>query len=132
MLNPTISAAGEELLNFAVTGDPSRREDVVHAGYLFAAYADAATMDLFIRRDALEYARRFEVEAGSRRRYLRVQMIDRHGGKEVHCFIDATNGDILERKTWKEPRKGARYNLFDQESLQRMFQRFVWAGSYLI
>lgn len=35
------------------------------------------------------------------------------GSKSVHCFIDASNGDVLKAAGWKAPAKGARGNIFD-------------------
>ena len=42
-------------------------------------------------------------------------------GSSVHCFVDATNGDVLKAASWKAPAKGARGNIFDEHNgLARM------------
>ena len=46
------------------------------------------------------------------RRYVRV-FLTRNSERDIHSFIDKTNGDVLKAATWKAPAKYPRGNIFD-------------------
>ncbi len=56
---------------------------------------------------------KLSLESG--RRYVRV-VIGAGNDRSVYGFIDATNGDILKAASWKTPAKGARGNIYREES----------------
>lgn len=47
------------------------------------------------------------------KRYVKV-VAQRPGGigRQVHCFVDMTNGDVLKAESWRKPAKHARGNIF--------------------
>lgn len=47
----------------------------------------------------------------------------------VHCFVDATTGQVFKPASWQAPAKGARYNLMENPEL--CYQRADWSGRYL-
>jgi hypothetical protein len=126
-MNPTLVKVEDEILEFAKSGNPADRADVIHAANLFAIYIEGRAAEQFADEHPLLTPPRFELEVSTRRRYLRIAM----EGRSVHCFIDATNGDILKAATWKAPAKDARCNLFDSEWLLEFLERFHWAGGHL-
>lgn len=73
----------------------------------------------------------FWVDAG--KKYLRIAQGNADGtGARVHCFIDALTGDVYKAATWKAPAlNGARYNLLDEASLEKLKQVWDPYGSYL-
>lgn len=72
------------------------------------------------------------IYADGGRKYIRI-VKDRGGSsRHVHCFVDATTGDVYKAATWKAPAlNGARFNLLDPVSFAKL--REVWDpyGSYL-
>jgi hypothetical protein len=57
------------------------------------------------------------------RKYIRIVREDvKPGaqGRSVHCFVDASNGDILKADGWKKPAKHARGNIFNANPLEGM------------
>lgn len=45
--------------------------------------------------------------------------------KQVFCFIDASNGDVLKADGWKRPAKHARGNIFDEHNGMK---NMAWTG----
>jgi len=48
------------------------------------------------------------------KRYVRV-VKNEQWGRNCHCFIDTTNGDVLKSASWKAPAKGARGSIYNPE-----------------
>ena len=71
---------------------------------------------------------KFYIEEG--RKYHKIIM-DAHGSKSVHAFIDKKTGSVYKAASFKAPTKGERYNLLMIESRERMLQNCDWAGGYL-
>ena len=71
---------------------------------------------------------KFYIEGG--RKYHKIIM-DAHGSKSVHAFIDKKTGSVYKAASFKAPAKGERYNLLMIESRERMLQNCDWAGGYL-
>ena len=71
---------------------------------------------------------KFYIEEG--RKYHKIIM-DAHGSKSVHAFIDKKTGSVYKAASFKAPAKGERYNLLMIESRERMLQNCDWAGGYL-
>lgn len=129
-MDQTLISIEDEILDFAQSGDPHDRADVIHAANLFVIYIEGRTAEQFADKFGRLVPPRFELEVSPRRRYLRVAM-DSPPNRSVHCFIDATNGDILKAATWSKPAADARGNLFDRLGLLELLARFDWAGGYL-
>ena len=70
----------------------------------------------------------FIIDTG--RKYHKVIM-NAHGNKSVHAFIDKKTGEVYKAASWKAPAKGVRFNLLIINSREECFQRADWAGSYL-
>lgn len=49
----------------------------------------------------------------------------------VHAFVDPTTGDVFKPAGWKAPAKGARFNLVDAGSFDRLLSVLDGTGSYL-
>lgn len=49
----------------------------------------------------------------------------------VHAFIDPTTGDVFKPAGWKAPAKGARFNLLNEASLERLLEVADNNGGYL-
>jgi len=81
-----------------------------------------------IREGIYEYGYTFNIEPG--RKYLKVVM-DSHGNRSVHCFVDKNTGEVYKSASWKSPAKGVRYNLLNEESRNKCYANADWAGSYL-
>jgi len=74
----------------------------------FVTEAQAMIAEQFAVRYPRNPVPTLEVVMG--RRYAKVTQ--RHGsGRQVYCFVDMTNGDILKAKSWKAPAKDARGNV---------------------
>jgi hypothetical protein len=78
------------------------------------------------RHDAPVY--KFFIEEG--RKYLKIVM-DAHGSKSVHAFVDKKTGEVFKPASFKAPAKIVRYNLLSIESREKCFERADWAGGYL-
>lgn len=50
------------------------------------------------------------------KRYIKIIRNAQGVGGSVHCFVDATNGDVLKAAGWKVPAKHARGNIFDEHN----------------
>jgi hypothetical protein len=70
----------------------------------------------------------FTFESG--RKYHKVIM-NAHGSRSVHCFIDKKTGEIYKSSSWKSPAKGVRYDLRLIEQREWVLENADWAGSYL-
>jgi hypothetical protein len=67
----------------------------------------------------------YEQDGG--RKYLRI-MAPGH----VHCFVDALTGDVYMAATINKPMlNGARYNLFNEESYEKLKRNWDPHGGYL-
>jgi len=56
----------------------------------------------------------YDVNEG--RKYYRIVEISGFDGrKQVFCFVDKTNGDILKSDSWFRPAKGKRGSIFDEK-----------------
>ena len=70
----------------------------------------------------------FFIEEG--RKYHKIVM-DAHGSKSVHAFVDKKTGEVYKPASYKAPAKIVRYNLLEIASREECFSRADWAGSYL-
>ena len=70
----------------------------------------------------------FFIEEG--RKYHKIVM-DAHGSKSVHAFVDKKTGEVYKAASYKAPAKIVRYNLLVIASREECFSRADWAGSYL-
>ena len=65
------------------------------------------------------------------RKYHKVWMY-RYGKRDsIHVFIDKKTGDVLKPASTKAPAKGARFNLLDPVSREKLLSRANWSGGYL-
>ena len=71
---------------------------------------------------------KFFIEEG--RKYFKIVM-DAHGSKSVHAFVDKKTGEVFKAASFKAPAKGVRYNLLNIASREECFARADWAGGYL-
>lgn len=66
------------------------------------------------------------------RRFIRIMAEDaRYGGRHVHAFVDAANGDLLKAAGLKAPAKHARGNLMDDAELEAIVTTADQHGGYL-
>jgi len=73
---------------------------------------------------------RFECRPG--KVYIRIMMLYVESGTgSVHAFVHKENGSLLKPASLKQPAKGERYWLLDEQSFQQCLQNADWAGSYL-
>jgi hypothetical protein len=70
----------------------------------------------------------FTFESG--KKYHKIIM-NAHGSRSVHCFIDKKTGEVYKSASWKSPAKGVRYDLRIIEQREWLFENADWAGSYL-
>ena len=70
----------------------------------------------------------FIIESG--RKYHKVIM-NAHGSRSVHCFIDKKTGEIYKASSWKSPAKGVRYDLRLIEQREWLLENATWSGGYL-
>ena len=70
----------------------------------------------------------FFIEEG--RKYHKIVM-DAHGSKSVHAFVDKKTGEVYKAASYKAPAKIVRYNLLEIASREECLSRADWAGSYL-
>ena len=70
----------------------------------------------------------FTFESGHK--YHKVIM-NAHGSRSVHCFIDKKTGEIYKSASWKSPAKGVRYDLRIIEEREWVFSNADWSGAYL-
>ncbi len=64
------------------------------------------------------------------RKYFKIIM-DAHGSRSVHAFVDKKTGEVFKAASFKAPAKGVRYNLLNIASREECFARADWAGGYL-
>ena len=77
-------------------------------------------------RPAPEY--KFYIESG--RKYHKLIM-DAHGSRSVHAFVDRKTGEVYKSASWKSPAKGVRYDLRLIEQREWLMENADWAGGYL-
>ena len=71
------------------------------------------------------------------RKYSKVILLTTHYGghdsKSAWCFIDRTTGDVYKPASWKRPilKSGARFNLYDDDSMHDLFESADVAGRCL-
>lgn len=81
-----------------------------------------------IRNGCFDFNHKFYTE--ETRKYIKVIM-ETHGNRSVHCFVDKETGDVYKPASWKAPAKGVRFNLLDDYSREQCYYKADWAGSYL-
>jgi len=77
-------------------------------------------------RPAPEY--KFYIEEG--RKYFKIIM-DAHGSRSVHAFVDRKTGEVYKSASWKSPAKGVRYDLRIISQREWLLENADWAGGYL-
>ena len=77
-------------------------------------------------RPAPEY--KFYPEEG--RKYFKIIM-DAHGSRSVHAFVDKKTGEVYKSASWKSPAKGVRYDLRIISQREWLMENADWAGGYL-
>jgi hypothetical protein len=98
----------------------------------YIAFMDEASAKHTAAHFPMLEADRFWVHSGQK--YIKIaQGRNPEGqGASVHCFVDALTGDVYKAGSWKAPAlNGARYNLFDADSLALLKERFDVYGGYL-
>lgn len=70
----------------------------------------------------------FTFESG--RKYHKVIM-NAHGSRSVHAFIDKKTGEVYKSASWKSPAKGVRYDLRLIKDREWLFENADWSGGYL-
>ena len=71
---------------------------------------------------------KFYIEEG--RKYHKIIM-DAHGSRSVHAFVDKKTGELYKSSSWKSPAKGVRYDLRIIEQREWLLETADWAGGYL-
>ena len=71
---------------------------------------------------------KFFIEEG--RKYLKIVM-DAHGSKSVHAFVDKKTGEVYKPASFKAPAKHVRYDLCLLSHREWLFEHADWAGGYL-
>ena len=80
-------------------------------------------------KDAGPEGYNYIIESG--RKYHKIVMIDRGGGRSVHAFVDKKTGSVLKSASWRAPAKGVRYDLRIIEQREWLLENADWAGGYL-
>lgn len=57
-------------------------------------------------------------------------------GESAHAWVEIETGNVIKSASWKSPQKGknglaVRYNLFSQESIEKMIEKIDPFGGYL-
>ena len=65
------------------------------------------------------------------RKYHKIVMVERSGGRSVHAFVDKKTGQVYKSASWKAPAKGVRYDLRLIEQREWLLQHADWSGGYL-
>ena len=73
-------------------------------------------------------AYKFYIEEG--RKYHKIIM-DAHGSRSVHAFVDKKTGEVYKSASYKAPAKGVRYDLRIISQREWLLQHADWAGGYL-
>ena len=73
-------------------------------------------------------AYKFYIEEG--RKYHKIIM-DAHGSRSVHAFVDKKTGEVYKSASWKSPAKGVRYDLRLISDREWLLENADWAGGYL-
>ena len=93
---------------------PVRNDDLVK----FKTTVQGMQTDHYTKNFPLSYAQHTPViDFTTGRKFARVHRQER-GSRNVYCFIDLSNGDILKSASWKAPAKHPRGNIFNDNSLQ--------------
>ena len=71
---------------------------------------------------------KFYIEEG--RKYHKIIM-DAHGSKSVHAFIDKKTGSVYKAASFKAPAKHVRFNLCIISDREWLLENADWAGGYL-
>jgi hypothetical protein len=66
----------------------------------------------------------------SGKKYHKIIM-NAHGSKSVHAFVDKKTGEVYKSASWKAPAKGVRYDMRIIEQREWLLQNADWAGGYL-
>ena len=64
------------------------------------------------------------------RKYFKIIM-DAHGSRSVHAFVDKKTGEVYKSASWKSPAKGVRYDLRLISDREWLLENADWAGGYL-
>ena len=64
------------------------------------------------------------------RKYFKIIM-DAHGSRSVHAFVDKKTGEVYKSASFKSPAKGVRYDMRIIEQREWLLQHADWAGGYL-
>ena len=64
------------------------------------------------------------------RKYHKIIM-DAHGSRSVHAFVDKKTGEVYKSASFKAPAKGVRYDLRIIEQREWLLENATWNGSYL-
>jgi hypothetical protein len=71
---------------------------------------------------------KFTIESG--RKYHKI-MMDAHGSRSVHAFVDKKTGEVYKPASIKAPAKGVRFDLRIMEQREWLLENADWAGGYL-
>ena len=71
----------------------------------------------------------YQVETG--KKYHKVIFVDGGGSRSVHCFIDKNTGSVLKSASWRNPAKGERYNLLNEDNMEWLLENADWSSGYL-
>ena len=72
---------------------------------------------------------KFYIAEGGRK-YHKIVM-DGHGSRSVHCFVDKNTGEVYKSASWKAPAKGVRFDLRVIKEREFVLETCDWAGGYL-
>ena len=87
-------------------------------------YHEACIQDLMNGKCGYE----FYIESG--RKYHKI-MMNAHGSRSVHAFVDKKTGEMYKAASIKQPAKGVRFNLNVITEREFVLEHCDWAGGYL-
>ena len=87
-------------------------------------YHEACIQDLMNGQCGYE----FYIESG--RKYHKI-MMNAHGSRSVHAFVDKKTGEMYKAASIKQPAKGVRFNLNVIQEREFVLAHADWAGGYL-
>ena len=64
------------------------------------------------------------------RKYHKIVM-NAHGSRSVHAFVDKQTGEVYKSASWKAPAKGVRYDLRIINQREWLLENADWSGHYL-
>ncbi len=64
------------------------------------------------------------------RKYHKIIM-NAHGSRSVHAFVDKKTGEVYKSASWMSPAKGVRYDLRLIKDREWLLENADWAGGYL-